>query len=314
MSSVPSAAISVIIPSYESETTVRATLESLRSQTFREFETILIDSSAGDAVERIAAHFPEVRYQRARQRLLPHEARNVGIKLAQNDLLVFTDPDIVATPDWIERLLDAHRNTSGPVAGAVASVQRNWLGLGIHFAKFDLWLPGGEPRTVPIAASVNFLCPRKLLDQVGGFNGQEMIGDTLLSWELIRCGCALHFAPNAIVHHDHRSTLRELMRERFVRGADFARLRSELESWDTLRTCTILFITVLPLRLFKLVARVARACFRSGCLFDFIRTSPIITAGHAAWLAGEATQYWRRLFFLRAPAEAGRRAHRNAGA
>jgi GT2 family glycosyltransferase len=308
------ARVSVIIASYESQATARATLESLSKQSFRNFETVLIDSSSGHAVERIAADFPEVRYHRATQRLLPHDARNVGIKLAGSDLLLFTDPDIVAAPDWIEKLLAAYGATSAPIAGAVASVQRTWLGLGIHLAKFDLWLPGGEPRTVPIGASVNFLCPRKLFEDAGGLDGREMIGDTLLSWELIRRGHKLRFAPDAIVYHDHRSTFRELLRERFVRGADFARLRAERENWSVFRTCVILCATIFPLRLVKLVARVFSACLRSHCLLDFIKTLPVITAGHAAWLAGEATQYWRRLHFLCASSEASGRAHRNAGA
>lgn len=306
--------VSVIIPSYESQATARATLESLRKQSFRDFETILVDSSQSEAVEHIAGNFPEVRFHRARQRLLPHEARNVGRQLARGDLLLFTDPDIVASPDWIEKLVLAHAVAAEPVAGAVASVQRNWLGVGIHLAKFDLWLPGGEARAVPIAASVNFLCPRDLLEEAGGFNGTEMIGDTLLSWELIQRGHRLRFAPDAIVYHDHRSTFGELLQERFVRGADFARLRSELENWDAFRTNVIFVATIFPLRLTKLLARVFAACLRSDCLFDFIRTLPVITAGHAAWLAGEATQYWRRLLSLRASREAGRRAHRNAGA
>jgi GT2 family glycosyltransferase len=310
----PPVRVSIIIPSYESQATVRATLDSLRQQSFRNFETIMVDSGRSDAVEKIAAEFSEVRFHRATKRLLPHEGRNVGRRLARGDLLLFTDPDIVAAPDWIEKLVAAHDVVAGPVAGAVASVQQNWLGCGIHLAKFDLWLPGGEARTVPIAASVNFLCPRNLLDRVGGFDGQEMIGDTLLSWALIQRGHALHFAPDAIVYHDHRSTFRELLRERFVRGADFARLRAEHENWDALQTSAILFATVFPLRLVKLVGRVLRACVRSHCLFDFIRTLPVIAAGHAAWLAGEATQYWRRLLFLRAPSEASGRAHRNAGA
>jgi glycosyltransferase involved in cell wall biosynthesis len=306
--------VSVIIASYESQATARATLESLRKQSFRNFETILIDSSSGDAVEQIAADFPKVRYHRARQRLLPHEARNVGIKLARSDVLLFTDPDVVAAPDWIEKLLAAYDVALAPIAGAVASVQRTWLGLGIHLAKFDLWLPGGEPRIVPIGASVNFLCPRKLFDDAGGLDGREMIGDTLLSWELIRRGHILRFAPDAIVYHDHRSTFSQLLRERLVRGADFARLRAERGNWSVLRTCAILFATIFPMRLIKLVARVFGACLRSHCLLDFFKTLPVITAGHAAWLAGEATQYWRRLLSMRPSSEASGRAHRNAGA
>jgi len=306
--------VSVIIPSFESQATARATLESLRQQTFRDFETILIDSSESDAIAQIARDFPEVRFHRAEQRLLPHEARNVGVKLARHDLLLFTDPDIVAKPDWIERLLAAHGATTGAIAGAVASLQRTWLCRGIHLAKFDLWLPGGPPRTVPIAASVNFLCSRALLAEVGGFDGREMIGDTLLSWKLVRRGNALHFAPDAVVDHDHRSTFGQLLHERFARGADFARLRAESENWDTSRTCAMLLVTIFPLRLIKLIGRTFGACLRSRCLVDFFGTWPVVAAGHGAWLAGEATQYWRRLLSLRTSSEAGRRAHRNAGA
>jgi len=305
--------VSVIIPSYESHATARATLESLRAQTYPNFEVILIDSSHTNHVAEIATGFPAVRYQHTAERLLPHQARNVGIGLARHDLLLFTDPDIVAPPDWIEEIVVAHRASSMPIAGAVASVQQNWLGLGIHFAKFDLWLPHGPAPAVPVAASVNFLCPRSLMDDAGGFDGREMIGDTLLSWELIRRGATLQFAPQAIVFHDHRSTFAQLLQERFVRGADFARLRTGLEDWDRLHTSAIFAATILPFRLGKLMGRTLSACARSGCLFDFLRTFPVVLAGHAAWLSGETKEYWRRLL-SHAPNEVGRRAHRNAGA
>ena len=300
------AAISVVIPSYESQATARATLESLRRQSFRDFETILVDSGQSDEVARIAADFSEVRYHRAPHRCLPHEARNIGVGLTRGELIVFSDPDIIAAPDWLEKLLKKYRAVAQPVAGAVASVQRNWLGLGIHLAKFDLWLPGGKTRNVPLAASVNFLCPRRLLEEVGGFDGREMIGDAILSWDLTERGHVLHFAPDAIVYHDHRSSFADLLRERFVRGADFGRLRMEREHWSAVRAFAMLLVTIFPLRLGKLVARALTGSFRAGCKFDFIKTMPIIAAGHASWLAGESTQYWRRLHSLRTPHQAKR--------
>jgi glycosyltransferase involved in cell wall biosynthesis len=295
---------SVIIPSYESEATVGAMLQSLREQTFRDFETILIDSGQNDEVARIAREFPEVCYRHSQRRLLPHEARNVGIGLARSDLLVFTDPDVVAGPDWLKKLIASYRSRPGPVAGAVAPLQRKWLQSGTHLAKFDLWLPGGESRTVPVAASVNFLCSRHLLEQAGGFDGGEMIGDTLLSWDLIRLGQKVHFAPDAIVYHDHRSSFSQLLGERFVRGADFGRLRAEREKWSFPRTVAVLIVGILPLRLSKLVGRTFMCSWRAGCVFDWCRTIPIITAGHAAWLAGENVEYWRRLQGFRARHEA----------
>jgi GT2 family glycosyltransferase len=298
------AGVSVIIPSYESQATVRATLESLRQQTFRDFETILIDSGRSDEVARIAGEFPEVRYHRSEQRLLPHAARNLGTTLVRSGVLVFTDPDVVAAPDWLEKLIATYRRMAMPVAGAVASLQRDWLETGTHLTKFDLWLPGGKPRTVPVAASVNFLCSRQLLERAGGFDGREMIGDTLLSWDLIRLGQTLQFAPDAIVYHDHRSSFAGLLRERFVRGADFARLRAARENWKASRTLAILAASILPLRLIKLLARAFTCSWRGGCVLDWLKTIPVIAAGHAAWLAGESVEYCRRLQIFRARHEA----------
>jgi GT2 family glycosyltransferase len=297
MSSLPSGlCVSVIIPSYESQATVAATLQSLRDQLFRDFEIILIDSGPSNKVARIASDFPEVRYQRSEQRLLPHAARNLGIKLARHDVLVFTDPDVVAAPDWLEKLIDMHRRKRGPVVGAIASLQRDWLEIGVHIAKFDLWLPGGAERDVPIGPTANFLCPRQLLKQAGGFDGREMIADTLLSWELVRLGQTLHFASGAVVYHDHRSTFRQLLRERFARGADFARLRMHRPEWKTACTLVTLAASITPLRVAKLMARSFACCFRSGCTGDYLRTAPLVIGGHAAWLSGEISQYWRRLF------------------
>ncbi len=296
--------VSVIIPSYESHATLRATLESLRKQTFRDFETILIDSGPSDESARIAGEFPEVSYRHSERRLLPHDARNIGIGLARSDLLVFTDPDVVARPDWLEKLIAAHHVTPGPVAGAVAPLRTKWLESGTHLAKFDLWLPGGKSRTIAVAASVNFLCSRHLLEQAGGFDGSEMIGDTLLSWDLIRIGQTPQFAPDAVVYHDHRNSFSQLLGERFVRGADFGRLRAEREKWNFQRTLAVLIVGVLPLRLVKLVGRAFICSWRAGCAFDWWWTLPIIAASHAAWLAGENTEYWRRLQRFRARPEA----------
>jgi GT2 family glycosyltransferase len=298
--------VSVIIPSYESHATARATLESLRRQSFADFETILIDSGRSDEMSRIARDFPEVRYERSEQQLFPHAARNLGVAMARGDLLVFTDPDVVAASDWLEKLVTNHRRTGSPVAGAVAALQSDWLGTGVHLAKFDLWLPRSRKASVPVAASVNFLCPRDLLQRVGGFNGREMIGDSILSWDLTELGQTLQFVPDAIVYHDHRSSLAGLLGERFVRGGDFGRLRAQREDWSTRQTLTMLVASVLPLRLFKLVARTFRSAWQSGCVFDWVRTFPIIVAGHGAWLAGESRQYWRRLDGVRARYEAKR--------
>src|SRR3954469_22734128 len=97
--------VSVIIPSYESQATVRATLQSLRRQTLRDFETILIDSGHTGEVAQIASEFQEIVYHRSKRRLLPHEARNIGAGMAHSDVLGFTAPGVVAAPEWLGEII-----------------------------------------------------------------------------------------------------------------------------------------------------------------------------------------------------------------
>jgi glycosyltransferase involved in cell wall biosynthesis len=118
-------AVSVIIPAYDSHETIVGCLAALAGQTFRDFETIVVDSGPDETTARlVAASFPWVRFERSPHRLLPHAARNRGIEMAQADLLVFTDPDIYARPAWLERLVAAHVLTGAVIAGEAAAYVR----------------------------------------------------------------------------------------------------------------------------------------------------------------------------------------------
>ncbi len=90
--------VSVMIAAYEAHQTVGRCLESLRGQTFRDFEVILVDSLAGGETAGIARAFPEVRLDRSGSRLYPHEARNGAAAPAASELLVSIDADVYSHP------------------------------------------------------------------------------------------------------------------------------------------------------------------------------------------------------------------------
>ena len=81
-----------------------APFSALRSQTFSDFEIILINSSPEEETERLVrSEFPEVVFEQSLVHLYPHAARNRGVQLACGSVFVFTDPDCRARPDWLER-------------------------------------------------------------------------------------------------------------------------------------------------------------------------------------------------------------------
>lgn len=298
--------VSVVVPAYRSDATVAACLQALRRQEFRDFEVVVVDSSPDEATARVVAGgFPEVRFVRSRDRLLPHAARNAGAARARGELLVFTDPDVYARPDWLRELVAAHERTGQPVVGSLACHGRRWLDLGIHLCKFSKWLPAGEERPVDMSPTANMLLDRATFEAAGGFDGEYMLADALLSWRLLAGGRTLWFAPRAEVAHHHLSTFRGFLRERFERGGLFGELRADWEGHDRRRSLVYLAVSVLPIRLARILFLVASHCRRAGRLPELAATLPVVLLGHAAALLGESRAHLGR-FLGRSALQPGR--------
>jgi GT2 family glycosyltransferase len=287
---------SLIIPAYRSQETIAGCLEALRRQTIRSFETLVVDSSPDDATGRIVTtRFAEVRYERAAGQLLPHAARNRGVASARGDVLVFSDPDVYARPDWLARMLEAHRRDGPVVVGAVACHGRRWRDVGIHLCKFAAWLPGGAPREVDNAPTVNLLCSRRAFERVGPFLGESMAGDTAWSWRARARGFTLCFAPDAVVCHHHLETVGGFLRERYRRGVQFAAMRGSERRHRRRHDLALLVASVVPVRLARALALTLSHAVRAGSAADLAWTLPLVLAGHSASLLGESREYARRL-------------------
>ena len=177
------------------------------------------------------------------------------------------------------------------MVGSVGCVGHRWLDLGIHLAKFDMWLPGSPPGIAEIAPTLNLLCPRRIFEDLGGFPGEFMIGDTLFSWMATSRGYSLAFEPRAVVCHHHVSSWVQLLHERNRRGAEFGLARLDTGGWGRGRILLHLLLSIVPIRLARLTARTIRHASRAGMLRVALSTSPIILSAHAAWLFGESRAF-----------------------
>ncbi len=108
--------LSVIIPVYNAEKYVAATIKSVLSQTYENFEIIIVDDGSPDGSIGICQQFKDSRIKIIRQanRGLPG-ARNTGIRHAIGDYLAFLDADDIWLPEKLEK--HVHHLNNSPTVG-----------------------------------------------------------------------------------------------------------------------------------------------------------------------------------------------------
>ncbi len=99
--------ISVIVPVYDMEQYLERCLQSLVSQTCRDFELILVDDGSKDASAVICDNWVKKDERISvihKQNGGLSSARNCGIDNAKGQFIIFPDPDDWVEPNYLERL------------------------------------------------------------------------------------------------------------------------------------------------------------------------------------------------------------------
>jgi glycosyltransferase involved in cell wall biosynthesis len=117
--------VSVIVPAYNIASYLGAALESLRRQSFRDFEVLIVDDGSTDETAAIAQSFCQ---RDDRFHLLRKSngglssARNYGIRQANSDYIALLDADDVYHPDKLA--IHAARLVADPSIGVTYSASR----------------------------------------------------------------------------------------------------------------------------------------------------------------------------------------------
>jgi glycosyltransferase involved in cell wall biosynthesis len=185
---------SVVVPAFNAERTIAATMRSVLMQTRSDFELLVVDDGSTDATaERVEglAGDPRVRLLRQENSGVAI-ARNTGIAAARGRYVSFLDSDDLWLPSYLETMgaaLDAHDD-----AGFAFTDAWVWDEHVRRFARQTIMVTGNPPDVVPddprelfrLLLAGNFIYTsstvrRAVLAEVGGFNGEVSPAE---DWEL----------------------------------------------------------------------------------------------------------------------------------
>ncbi|MEV6331779.1 glycosyltransferase [Streptomyces sp. NPDC051909] len=214
--------VSVIVPAYNEEAGIEATIRSLLASTHEYVQIVVVDDGSTDRTFEIAESVEDPRVMVVRQPNAGKAAAlNTGIGWARFDIIVMIDGDTVFEPDAVQRLIQP---LADPRVGAVSGntkvgnrqgVLGRWqhleyvIGFNLDRRMYDVLecMP-----TVPGAIGA---FRRDALARVGGVSEDTLAEDTDLTMALCRDGWRVVYEESAIAWTEAPSTVRQLWKQRY---------------------------------------------------------------------------------------------------
>ncbi|MBI2821169.1 MAG: glycosyltransferase family 2 protein [Acidobacteria bacterium] len=259
--------ISVIVVNYNGAADLPVCLDSLRRQTLRPAEILLVDNHSSDNSLEIARQFKEV--------TLIENARNLGFSRAANraaasamgEILALLNTDVRLDPAFLEAGTRVMQDPD--VVAAAAKILffdrpkiingvgggMNWLGYGWDRGLNELDA-GQYDRAEEVFFASGGACflRRKLFLETGGFDDHFFMyhEDVDFCWRARLCGYRVITCPAAVVYHKYGATTRrELGWHRREILGERHNLRSLLKNYElsnALKAWTHILLLPLPWR------------------------------------------------------------------
>src|SRR5262245_49542829 len=220
--------VSVVIPVYNGESTLKECLGRLFESRFRDFETIVVDDGSTDQSATIAAAYP-VRVIPTSGRVGPAAARNLGARMATGEVLFFIDSDVMVRPDTLALLAESFE--AGDVDGlcGVQAAQMRYTNLASQYKNLWMrWTYLRQTGDVPLFYTTAAAIRREAFLRVGGFDqgyATPNVEDTAFGQKLARLGVRVRVHPELEVEHVKQYSLPSMLRTDFMRAVSLTRLK-----------------------------------------------------------------------------------------
>ena len=213
-----SVSVTVVIPNWNGLEFLEICLTSLREQSFKNFETVLVDNGSTDGSRVfVRQNFPEVRYIALTANKGFSAAANAGIEASDSEYVALLNNDTEVDPGWLEVLTQAagsHLEAGFFASKLINFHDRRFLdgaGDALRLSGLPYRLGHSEkdrgqldvPSSVFGACGAAAMYRRAMLEEVGlfdeDFGSYCEDGDLSFRSQLAGYGCL--YVPDAVVYH-----------------------------------------------------------------------------------------------------------------
>ncbi|MBI2794943.1 MAG: glycosyltransferase [Ignavibacteria bacterium] len=294
---------SIIVAVYNRPSELEDLLESLTTQTFTDFEVVVVEDGSSITSQNVCASYSKhlnVSYF-TKPNSGPGPSRNYGCRRASADVFIFLDSDCMVPPEYLAsvdnaRKLHGYDAFGGPDRDhpSFTTVQK-----AISFAMTSILTTGGirgSKRRVTGTfhpRSFNMGITREVFNATDGFSTMRFGEDIDLSIRILNLGFIVGLIPEAWVFHKRRTDLKKFFKQVYNSGS--ARISLSIKHPSTLKiahlfpasftlylSLAIIYSLALPMGIYLLIPI---AGYAATLFFSALVQSKSVTVGLMSVLA-----------------------------
>ncbi len=212
-------AASIILLSYDSKDDLVECIPTIKNQSFKDNEIILVDNSpAGKDSESIIRAHPDIIYIKTGSNLGYTGGNNLGANIANGKYIIVVNPDTLADKDWLEHLIKPLENnpdialTNSKVLLYGQKEKINTFSNQAHFTGLAFCKGLGadssryvKPEEASCISGCSFAIRRDAFNNIGGFDDDFFLymEDIDLSLRARLAGYKILAVPSSIIYHKY---------------------------------------------------------------------------------------------------------------
>jgi glycosyltransferase involved in cell wall biosynthesis len=229
---------SIIVPVFNRPDEVDELLESLSSQTLRDFEVVIVEDGSQIPCKDVCdkyANILDLHYY-FKENSGPGQSRNYGVERAQGEYVIILDSDAVTPPGFMQAIDDELKRQPTDAWGGPDAAHESFSDIqkAISYAMTSFFTTGGirggkkqlDKKFYP--RSFNLGVRREVYQQLGGFTTERfskmsLYGEDIdFSLRIYKNGYSCRLFPEAWLWHKRRTDFRKFWRQ--VYNSGYARI------------------------------------------------------------------------------------------
>ncbi len=232
--------VSVVLTVYNEERNIEDFLDSLRDQSYKDFELIIIDDGSTDSTLEIIDKYKD----KLRIKILQLEhvgrrkALNKGIASSKKGIVITLDADEIIDKSCVKNLVRSFEDPCvGAVGGFVESYGNTWFSRGKNILN-KIIFNAEKRRKVTRIWSGCAAYQKGIIEELGGLRVDSVVEDTDISIKIQKAGYKVLLIDEAIVSHKERESIWNIAQKEFERGQEsfnfYLVYKDELIHWKPL--------------------------------------------------------------------------------